>query len=154
MYAYSNPCPASGLPAPPPRKGVGGTRAEPLLYVYSNIGARFARGRVLNALKDTKETHISNISNNIALPVEHPEHHNFQQHKEVLFGVSEPLASHSCRDAIPVAKSGQALSAKSMGTEWHRHVPDSTTHMCIRLSETVALVKAWSARETCFANKG
>ena len=31
MYGYSNPCPASGLPAPPPRKGVGGTRAEPLL---------------------------------------------------------------------------------------------------------------------------
>ena len=34
MYAYSNPCPASGLPAPPPRKGVGGTRAEPLLYTH------------------------------------------------------------------------------------------------------------------------
>ena len=40
MYAYSNPCPASGLPAPPPRKGVGGTRAEPLLYTCTTTLAR------------------------------------------------------------------------------------------------------------------
>ena len=52
MYAYSNPCPASGLPARPPRKGVGGTRAEPLLSIsfgiVSDIAEELLSGWELN----------------------------------------------------------------------------------------------------------